>query len=217
MPRKPDVAASRPGAEDAGGGKLVAPSASRNAAAVAQAMARLLADVSDGAVLEIGSGTGQHAVACAAALPRLTWLPSDPDPAHLASIVAWTAEASAPNLAPPLAMDATEPWPETPAPLRAVYSANVIHIAPWTVAVGIVAGAAARLSPSGKLLFYGPFYDHGEAGDGNRAFDASLRARDPAWGVRDIRDLAALASGHGFSFLRRLEMPANNLILVFER
>ncbi|MEM1316328.1 MAG: DUF938 domain-containing protein [Pseudomonadota bacterium] len=212
-----DVTASRPGAEDAGGGRLVAPSASRNAAAVAAALSEILGEEADGSVLEIGAGTGQHAVACAAALPRLTWIPSDPDPLHLGSIAAWAEEAALPNLAPPLALDAAGDWAETPTPLRAVYSANVIHIAPWTVTEGLVRGAAARLAPGGRLLFYGPFYEDGEAGEGNRAFDASLRGRNPDWGVRDVRDLSALAAGHGFDPAERVQMPANNLILVFRR
>ncbi|MEO0682231.1 MAG: DUF938 domain-containing protein [Pseudomonadota bacterium] len=213
-----DVTASRPGVDDAGGGKLFAPAAGRNAAAVAEALVRLLGDLPGGEVLEIGAGTGQHAVACAAALPRLSWRPTDPDPAHLASIAAWATEAALPNLRAPLQLNVVGEWPAAaPAAPIALYAANVVHIAPWTVAEAIFAGAGARLAPGGRLMLYGPFFDQGDATEGNRAFDRSLRGRDPAWGLRDIRDLDALAARCRLGPAQRTAMPANNLILSFRR
>ncbi|MBR29180.1 MAG: SAM-dependent methyltransferase [Rhodobacteraceae bacterium] len=208
----------------AGDARLTAPAASRNSADIAAALARLLAD-ERGPVMEIGAGTGQHALACARALPRLTWIPTDPDPLHVASIEAWRAAEGPENLASPLSVNADAgsgaDWAAaarlTHGPLRAVFCANVIHIAPWSVAEGLVAGAAAALGAGGRLILYGPFYEEGEAVRSNRDFDEMLRGRDPAWGVRNLEDVAALASDHGFGAPRRVEMPANNLILAFPR
>lgn len=174
-------------------------------------------------MLEVGSGTGQHAVACARALAPRIWRPTDPDPLHLGSIAAWAAEAALPNLAPPLALDATRPADWTAAraalaaPPAAIFSANVIHIAPFAVAEALLAEAGATLAPGGLLLLYGPFLEAGETAPSNRAFDASLRARDPAWGLRDTADLAPLAAAAGLAPARRIAMPANNLILAFAR
>ena len=214
-----DPTRSRPAYEDASARKLTAPAATRNAGPISETLARLLAG-GEGAVIEIGSGTGQHAVACAAALPHLAWQPTDPDPLHRASVAAWAEEADLPNLRAPLPLDATADWAADralPLPARAVFCANVIHIAPWRVAEGLVAGAGKALAPGELLILYGPFFEDGEGAESNRAFDASLRERDPEWGVRDLRDVAALAAAHGFGPPERIEMPANNLIVAFPR
>ena len=210
-----DPARSRPGYADPAAGKLVAPAAARNAGPIAETLARLLAGA-EGTVLEVAAGTGQHAVACAAALPRLDWLPTDPDPAHLASIAAWRAEAGPANLLAPRPLDARSDWGALPgAPFRAVFCANMIHIAPWAAAEGLAAGAARVLAPGGLLILYGPFDEGAATAESNRAFDASLRARDPAWGLRPLTEVAALAARHGFGAPQRIAMPANNLILAF--
>lgn len=203
-------------------GRLVSPSFARNAAPIAEALTSLLAGRS-GTVLEIGSGTGQHAAFFAAALAPLSWQPTDPDPLHRASIAAWTAHAPVASLHPPLDLDTTEAWwamAEVVAlmPLAAVYAQNVLHIAPWHVAEGIVAGAARALGPGGLLIFYGPFAEGGRhTGEGNSRFDRVLRAENPDWGVRDADDVAALAAAAGLVSPRRLVMPSNNRILVFEK
>jgi len=211
---------SRPAYDPPEGDRLFAPSAERNAGPIAEALARRLGPVG-GAVLEIGGGTGQHAVAAATALPGRHWRPTDPDPEHLRSIAAWRSAEGPPNLAPPLRLDACEPadWSAAAAtvagPIDAVFCANVIHIAPWSVAEGLVAGAASVLAPEGRLVLYGPFFEDGEAGSGNRAFDRSLRERNPNWGLRDTADVARLAARHGFGPPLREPMPANNLMLIF--
>lgn len=201
--------------------RLTAPAASRNSEDIARTLARLLGD-ERGAMMEIGSGTGQHALACARALPRLTWISSDPDPLHVASIDAWRVAEGPSNLAPPMRIDADSDaadWAAaarlTHGPLRAVFCANVIHIAPWSVAEGLVSGAAKALGPGGRLVLYGPFYEGGEAAQSNRDFDEMLRGRDPEWGVRNREDVEALAAAHGFGKPERIEMPANNLVLAF--
>ncbi|MFO7854708.1 MAG: DUF938 domain-containing protein [Paracoccaceae bacterium] len=220
MSGRADPRDSRPAYDPPEGDRLFAPSAARNAAPIAAALARRLGPAG-AAVLEIGGGTGQHAVAAAAALSGRPWRPTDPDPDHLRSIAAWRAAEGTPNLTPPLLLDAREPadWTAAAAavagPIDAVFCANVIHIAPWSVAEGLVAGAASVLAPAGRLVLYGPFLEDGEAGIGNRAFDRSLRERNPNWGLRDTADLARLAARHGFGPPLREAMPANNLMLIF--
>jgi SAM-dependent methyltransferase len=170
-----------------------------------------------GFVLEIASGTGEHAVWYSTALPDLTWQPTDRDPDALSSIAAWRATAGLANLLPPLVLDAaSDIWPVTRA--DAVVSINMIHIAPWSAAQGLVAGAARVLSADGLLFLYGPFRENGaHTSPGNAAFDADLRARDPSWGIRDLDEVAALAERFGFKAPERIAMPANNLSLVFRR
>ncbi|GMG80891.1 DUF938 domain-containing protein [Paralimibaculum aggregatum] len=207
---------SNPRSVEAGEGRLSAPAAERNMAPVRAALAPLLAGLS-GTVLEVGSGTGQHAADWAAAFPGLDWQPSDPDPLHLASIAAWRAGAGLANLRAPLALDVTAGWPET-GPLAGVICLNVIHIAPWPVAEALVAGAGARVVPGGRLILYGPFREAGRhTAPSNESFDASLRARDPRWGVRDLEAVAALAAAAGFGAPDITRMPANNLIAAFRR
>ncbi|HET7410989.1 MAG TPA: DUF938 domain-containing protein [Paracoccaceae bacterium] len=196
-------------------GRLNSPSAERNLQPIAEALVPILGGAS-GLVLEIGSGTGQHAAALAAAFPNLEWQPSDPVDAHLDSIRAWAAGAP-PNLRAPVRLDAAGRWPDL-GPLAAVLAINVIHIAPWSVAEGIVRGASSALAPGGPLVFYGPFTEGGRhTGDGNARFDASLRAQDPAWGVRDLDDLSALAAREGFGSPQVTQMPANNRLVCYRR
>ena len=197
-------------------GRLTSPSAERNLQPIAEALRPVLGGVS-GMVLEIGSGTGQHAAALAGEFPGLAWQPSDPFEVHLDSIRAWAVQAALPNLREPVWLDAAERWPDL-GPLAAVLAFNVIHIAPWCVAEGIVRGAASALSPGGPLVFYGPFMEGGRhTGEGNVRFDASLRAQDPAWGVRDLDDVSALAAGQGFGPPEVTQMPANNRLVCYRR
>ena len=144
-------------------------------------------------MLEVGAGTGQHSVALAAAYPRLNWLATDAFEAHLESIAAWIGHAGLPNLRDPVWLDAAEDWPDM-GPLAGVFSANVIHIAPWVVTRGIFRGAEA--AHAGVVIFYGPFIEGGRhTGEGNTVFDALLRREDPAWGLRDIGDLSDVVRG----------------------
>jgi SAM-dependent methyltransferase len=168
-------------------------------------------------VLEIASGTGEHAVWFSSALSALTWQPTDHDPEALKSIAAWRDMAGPPNLLPPLWLDASaEIWPVAQA--DAVVAINMVHIAPWTATQELIAGAARVLTQGGLLFLYGPFREGGmHTGAGNAAFDADLRARDPSWGIRDLDDIAALARLHGLMGPERIAMPANNLSVVFRR
>lgn len=200
--------------------RLSSPSFQRNAPPILAELTHLLAGRS-GAALEIGSGTGQQAAALALAFPGLDWWPSDPDPHHRASIEAWAAASRLPPRA--LDLDAAGDWPTHPdvaalGPLATIYCSNVVHIAPWPVAEGILRGAGRALAPGGLLIFYGPFIEGGRhTGDGNIAFDADLKRRNPDWGIRDADDLRALSQANGLLFDRLIAMPANNRLLVFRR
>ena len=197
-----------------GDGRLVAPSAERNARPIVETLGPVLIGRS-GLMLEIGAGTGQHSVALAGAFPKLDWQPTDAFESHLESIGAWVAHAGLPNLRAPVWLDAAETWPDL-GPVAGVFCANVIHIAPWVVARGIVRGAGA--AHAGVLVFYGPFREGGHhTGEGNVAFDAVLRAEDPAWGIRDVEDVAELAAHAGFGPPEVTPMPANNRLVVFQR
>ena len=205
-------------------GRLDAPAFHRNHEAIWQALALYLEGKS-GDVVEVGSGTGQHVVEFARRTPDITWWPSDLNQVHLKSIEAWTAHAQAGNVRAPLRIDLSDPaWcPEMgdghgPGPLLAVFCANVVHIAPWNVAEGLIAGAARYLRPDGRLFLYGPFKRDGRhTAVSNAVFDTSLRSGNPEWGVRDIADLEQVAEGVGLTLINVMEMPANNLILVFGR
>jgi SAM-dependent methyltransferase len=168
-------------------------------------------------VLEIASGTGEHAVWFSGALPELTWQPTDHDPEALRSIAAWRDRAGPPNLLPPLPLDAAaDIWPVARA--DAVVAINLVHIAPWSATQGLIAGAARVLTQGGLLFLYGPFREGGEhTAATNAAFDAALRAREPSWGVRDLDEITAFAGQHGFRGPERIAMPANNLSVVFRR
>ncbi len=169
-----------------------------------------------GTVLEVASGSGEHAVHFAQALAPLVWQPSDPDAAARRSIAAWAETVRLPNLAPPLDLDAAAPvWPIDRA--DAVVAINLLHISPWRVALGLLAGAARLLAPGAPLLVYGPFLEAGvRTAPSNQAFDASLRRRDPSWGLRRLEAVAE-AAAPGFQLSGRHAMPANNLMLVFRR
>ncbi len=170
-----------------------------------------------GTLLELASGTGQHAVHFAQHLPSWTIQPSDLEPENLASIQAWVSEAALPNLREPLPLDAcSEAWNVTP--LDAIFNANLIHIAPWEAALGLVRGAARHLLPHGLLVVYGPFRIGGQhTAPSNQSFDESLRQRDSRFGVRDLEVFVAAAEEQGFAFRERIAMPANNQTLVFAR
>lgn len=170
-----------------------------------------------GTILEIASGSGEHIVHFAAAMTRLHWQPSDPDPSALASIAAHAHNAALPNIALPALIDAAaSDWPVTRA--DSILCCNMVHIAPWSAAQGLFAGAGRLLPPSAPLLLYGPFIEADTpTADSNLAFDASLRDRNPDWGLREVTALDGLAQAAGLYRTRRIAMPANNLMLVWRR
>ncbi|MFK7898963.1 MAG: DUF938 domain-containing protein [Myxococcota bacterium] len=198
--------------------KRDAPATYRNRDAILSVLARWLE--SPARVLEVASGTGQHAVYFAEKLPHLQWHPSDTDPERLASIEAWRAESGLPNLAPAILLDAADAsWPKSASgPFDACFNANMIHISPWNVAEGLFAGVAQSLCERGLLFLYGPFRIGGEhTSPSNAAFDADLKARDPSWGVRDLEKVEALGAAQGVLLEEKNEMPANNWMLVFRK
>jgi SAM-dependent methyltransferase len=170
-----------------------------------------------GLVLEVASGSGEHAVFFAQGLPALSWQPTDPDAAALASIAAHRAAAPAPNLLEPLRLDATaERWPVARA--DAVVCNNMIHIAPWAVSEGLMAGASRILPAGGALYLYGPYRINGRhTAPSNQDFDTWLQAQNPAWGIRDLAEVTDLAARHGFALAETVPMPANNLSVIFRR
>ncbi len=198
-------------------GALTSPAAQRNAGPILNVLKAHLP--ARGRVLEIAAGSGEHAVAFAAALPGLDWTPSDPSPEARASIAAWRTEAGPANLNAPLALDMLDPatWPA--GPFNAIFCANMIHISPWATTPGLMALAARTLTnPGGLLALYGPYAEADvPLAPSNAAFDASLKARDPAWGLRDRDTVVAEARAQGLALTRRVEMPANNLMLLFRR
>lgn len=205
-------------------GRLDAPAFHRNHEPIWAALAPYF-EGKRGDVLEAGSGTGQHVVEFARKSPAIVWWPSDYTDTHLASIEAWRRHAGLSNVRPPLKLDLAEPgWglagQEFPAAgnLLAIFCANVVHIAPWKVAEGLIGGAARLLRPAGRLFMYGPFKRGGEhTAPSNARFDRSLRAENPEWGVRDVEDLRALAAQSGLRLAKIVELPANNLVLILER
>jgi len=192
-----------------------APSVARNKDAIAGVLARYLP--SSGLVLEIASGSGEHAVHFASTFPALVFQPTDPSEEARASIAAWRQEAALPNMRAPLALDVTAaPWPINYA--DAVTCINMIHIAPWEATLGLVAGAARIIPPGGLLFLYGPYKRAGQhTAPSNAEFDASLRERDARWGVRDLEEVVAEATAMGFAAPMIEAMPANNLSLIFRR
>ncbi len=202
-----------------------APATERNRQPILQVLQQTLSD--RGTVLEIASGTGEHAVYFAPRLKPLQWLPSDPDPRLQASIAAWCDAVPSDNLHPPIPLDASESvWTvEThppdclrDAPIGAIVNINMIHIAPWRACLGLMAGAN-RLLPSGGILYlYGPYKRGGQhTAASNESFDASLRWQNPEWGIRDLDDVIDVAAKQDLSFVKTVEMPANNLSVVFRR
>jgi hypothetical protein len=170
-----------------------------------------------GRVLEIASGTGEHAVHFAKHMPHLVWQPSDLDADAIASITAWREHVTLPNLEAPVVLDVcAQPWPGG-AP-TGIFCANMIHIAPWEAALGLLAGAGRVLGPDDPLVLYGPFREGGaHTAPSNEAFDQSLRSRDPRWGVRDVDAVAEAAAEHGLALDEVVVMPANNRIVVLRR
>jgi SAM-dependent methyltransferase len=173
----------------------------------------------DGArVLEVASGAGEHAMFLASALPGVSWQPTDRDAEALASIAAWRGAADPANLAAPIRLDAADlaSWPA--GPFEAVVCINMVHISPWAATQGLMAGAGRVLTPGGRLFLYGPYLEaEVETAPSNVAFDQDLKNRDPAWGLRDLAQVTALAAEYGLKFAERIAMPANNLTAVFER
>lgn len=197
-------------------GALASPSVARNTGPILEVLRAHMPG--RGRVLEVAAGSGEHAVAFARALPGLAWTPGDPSADARASITAWAAAADLPNLRPPLALDALDPatWPE--GPFGALVCINMLHISPWAATEGLMALAGSRLATGGLLVLYGPYREaEVPLAPSNAAFDESLKARDPAWGLRDRDAVAAVAKAQGLALTRRVEMPANNLMLLFRR
>lgn len=192
-----------------------APATERNRDPIADVLGEVLP--ASGTVLEIASGTGEHALHFARRFPHLTWQPSDPSPDALRSIAAWRESEPLANLAAPLELDAASPpWPVTRA--DAVVCINMVHISPWEATTGLMRGAGAILPAGGPLVLYGPY----RRGDrpleaSNAAFDESLKARDPRWGLREVDDVVSEAAGQGVALDRLIELPANNCMLLFTK
>jgi SAM-dependent methyltransferase len=195
--------------------RLYFPATARNRAPILDVLRRHLP--SRGLALEVASGSGEHVVHFAQAFPDLLFQPSDADPDARASIDAWGAALGLTNVRPAMALDATaETWPIEAA--DAVLCINMVHIAPWAAAEGLVRGAARILPPGGVLYLYGPYKRGGRhTAPSNEAFDASLRAQNPDWGVRDLEGVVALAGAAGFAEPVVEQMPANNLSLIFTK
>lgn len=194
---------------------LTSPSVARNRDPILAVLRRILPPA--GTVLEIASGTGEHAVHFAAALSHLTWQPTDRDEQALESIAAHRAASGLSNLLAPLALDAAAPeWPVGRA--DAIVAINMVHISPWRATQGLMTGAGRALTPGGVLYLYGAYKENGaHTAPSNEAFDQDLRRRNPEWGIRDLKEVAELASAHGLELVERVPMPANNLSLVFRR
>jgi SAM-dependent methyltransferase len=195
--------------------KRHAPATERNREAIAAVLRQVLPE--RGLLLEVAAGTGEHAAYLAPLFPGLSWQPSDPDPEAMTSIEAWAADSDADNLLPPVFLDAaSDTWPIDSA--HAVLCINMVHISPWAATDGLMRGAGRLLPPRGPLILYGPYRRAGvPTAPSNEAFDASLKSRDPAWGLRDLQAVQAEAAGQGLAFERLYEMPANNLTLVFRK
>jgi hypothetical protein len=191
------------------------PAPERNKEPILDVLRRVLP--ARGVLLEIASGSGQHAAFFAQQFPELTWQPSDVDEENLASISAWVTESGRTNLRAPLRLDVTRAdWGIDQ--VDAVFNANMIHIAPWECCQGLLRGVGRCLRAGGVFALYGPFrLDGAHTSDSNAQFDAGLRARDPRWGVRDAETVIALAAEHGLRFDERVAMPANNQTLIFRK
>lgn len=195
--------------------KQHAPATERNRDPIAAVLAEELPQT--GIVLEVASGTGEHAVHFAAAFPHLQWQPSDPDGDSLASIAAWREEYAGDNLLAPLQIDAAaDRWPVSAA--DAIYCCNMVHISPVAATLGLLAGAQRLLPAGAPLVLYGPYLEDGvETAASNLAFDASLKQRNSGWGLRSAEWLDRLAAAQSLIRTRRVPMPANNLLLVYRR
>jgi hypothetical protein len=195
--------------------RLFAPAVARNRDPILDVLRKILP--SKGVALEIASGSGEHVAHFAAALPGLSFQPSDPNPEARASIDAWIAETGLPNIRPAVALDASRPpWPLSWA--DAILCINMVHISPWAATEGLFHHAYEILPPGAALYLYGPFFRQGVAtAPSNLEFDAWLRAQNPEWGVRDLAAVAAIARENEFSAPEIIEMPANNLSVIFRR
>ncbi|MEH1907011.1 DUF938 domain-containing protein [Nostoc sp.] len=202
-----------------------APATQRNSEPIIEVLLQVLPK--SGTILEIASGTGEHAVFFAPKLSPRSWLPTDANPQLRASITAWAEHFGYSNLYPPLELDVREPvwavenhvfdWLNRE-PIVAIVNINMIHISPWSACLGLMAGAGRILPAGGILYLYGPFKQGGEhTAASNAAFDESLRAQNPEWGVRNLDDVVAVASAQNLTFKQTYQMPANNLSVVFER
>lgn len=198
-------------------GRRVAPSATRNG----EAICAVLVGAAPGAgrALELASGSGQHVAALAMACPGLDWQPTDRDPGNLGSIKAWAAWSGAPNIRPPVVLDAGLPgWGATQAPCALVLVVNLLHLVPVSVAQTVTAEAARALAPGGMLALYGPFLRDGTTtSQGDSAFDASLRAQDPAIGYKDVAQVQGWMAAAGLRLRPLVAMPANNLFVLADR
>ena len=195
--------------------KQSSPAAERNREPIVEALRPVLPE--RGLVLEIASGSGEHAVHFAEAFPKLLWQPTDAEPAALRSIEARRAESGLFNLLPPVSLDVRAgQWP---VPLAdAILCINMVHISPWAATAGLMRGAARLLQPGSPLYLYGPYFQDGvETAPSNIAFDADLKARNPEWGLRRLEDVAAEGEAHGFRLEQILPMPANNLSVVLRK
>jgi SAM-dependent methyltransferase len=195
--------------------RLYRPHVVRNREPILEVLRRVLP--AQGLVLEVASGSGEHAAYFAQHLPTLQWQPTDPDAEALASIAAHRAAVRVPNLLPSLRLDVTSAhWPVERA--EAIVCNNMIHISPWAATEGLVAGAGRVLSEEGVLYLYGPYQlDGRHTAPSNQAFDTSLRAQNPLWGIRDLADVTTLAERHGLVLAETVAMPVNNLSVIFRR
>jgi hypothetical protein len=192
--------------------KRHAPATERNRDVIAQTLARVLP--TEGLILEVASGTGEHVVHFAKMFPALTWQPSDPDPIALASINAWRADSKVPNVRPAMLLDASADWPIAQA--DAVVCIDMTHISPWAATVGLLRNAARLLPQSAVLFIYGPYNQRDvPLADSNAAFDAALRQQNALWGLRFVDDITAEAYTSGLHLDSVIDMPANNLSLIF--
>lgn len=209
-PEKPIAMELRESADE----KLYSPSAARNSALIADVLSPVLPP--DASVLEIGSGTGEHGEAVCSTRPDIQWIPSDPDELSRRSQAARARETS--GLKAPLELDVSAVgWTQGLPAFDALVCCNVIHISPWETAEGLARGAADILVPEGRIFLYGPFLEGADTAPSNLEFDASLKARNPQWGVRALQDVTQLFEQNGFRLEKRIAMPSNNLSLIFRR
>lgn len=212
MSERPDIALEK---RERAAARLASPSAARNKDVIAAALAEILPQ--NAHVLEIASGTGEHALACVSARPDLTWTPSEPDGDSRASVDAWAQDAPG-RINPCQNISTTQGgWADAQAGVDAIFCANMIHIAPWRAAEGLFQGAAQCLAAGARVCLYGPFQEGAATAPSNLEFDQSLKSRDPSWGVRALSDVDGLAEQCGFTRVERRDMPANNLLLVFQK
>ncbi|MGQ7248497.1 DUF938 domain-containing protein [Halomonas sp. V046] len=203
-------------AHDVDDGRRYSPAAARNRDPIREVLATYLPDRAN--VLELASGTGEHAIHMAGAYPDWRWQPSDLSSEALVSIEAWRAHAGLANVLPAERRDVLSPWDDVEAPLDAMVAINLIHISPWAVTEALMAKAGVHLAPGGVVFLYGPYRRGGEhTADSNAAFDQDLKRRDPRWGVRDLEAVEAEARTHGLALVCVEPLPANNLAVVFRR